>query len=37
MTELTFDILYDMTQASDIRQRPIFNFEFPQQIYVILE
>jgi len=37
MTDITNDIVYEMTQGSDVRQRPIFNFEFPQEIYVILE
>ena len=37
MTTVTTIIKYALTGASDVRDRPVFNFEYPQQLYVVLE
>jgi len=37
MTEVDTILKYDLTGAGDVRERPIFNYEFQQQIYVIVE
>ena len=37
MTTVTTIIKYEMTGASNVRDRPVFNFDYPQQLYVVLE
>lgn len=37
MTTLTSIIKYEMASVSDITEKPTYNFEFPQEIYVVLE
>lgn len=36
-TTVTTIIKYEITGSSNVRTRPIFNFEFPQRLYVVLE
>ena len=37
MTTVTTILKYELTGASDVRVRPIFNFEFPVKLYAIVE
>ncbi len=37
MTTLSTIIKYEQTSAGDIKTRAIFNYEFPQKIYAVLE
>jgi len=37
MTTVTTIIKYQLTGQGDVKEVPTFNFEFPQEIYVVLE
>lgn len=37
MATVNLDIEYAMTGASDVRDRPTFEYDYPQQLYVVLE
>ncbi len=36
MTTVSTTIKYELTGSGSVRERPFFNYEFPQKIYVIL-
>jgi len=38
-TRITVSIIikYNLSGSSDVREKPTFNFDFPQEIYVVLE
>jgi len=33
---VTTILKYELTGSGNVRERPVFNYEFPQKIYVIL-
>jgi len=37
MTTVTSILKYELTGSSNVRFRPIFNFEFPLKLYAIVE
>jgi len=37
MTTVTTILKYELEGGSDVHERPTFNFEFPQTIFVIVE
>ncbi len=36
MTTVSTILKYELTGSGNVRERPTFNYEFPQKIYVIL-
>jgi len=36
-TTVSIILKYNLSGSSDVRERPTFNFDFPQEIYVVLE
>ena len=37
MTEVEVILKYELAGVSEITEKPTYNFEFPQEIYVVLE